>query len=91
MEYDLYLQDKDLFKEIIWDPHIEQIVIWKYGEWSTFSSFDYEKRIKEEQPIFIVNLKDFYLEIDLSYNSVDHLIIKIEDILNGRIDKESNY
>lgn len=84
MDIDLELQEKDLFKELIWDGEVDEIAIWLDGEWSVLESPQYQERKKREKPIYILNLREVFSEIHFSFESIERLIKKIEDILNGR-------
>ncbi|WP_153124435.1 hypothetical protein [Peribacillus tepidiphilus] len=84
MEFDLELQEKDLLKELIWDGEVEQIAIWMDGEWSIVSSSHFQMRNREEKPVYILNLREVFSEIDFSQDTVERHIMEIEQILNGR-------
>ncbi len=84
MEVDLELQAKDLFKEVIWDGSVEQIAIWLDGDWSVPSTNHFNERIKANNPVYVLNLQEVFAKVDFSFDTIDELINKIEDILNGR-------
>jgi hypothetical protein len=84
MDIDLELQEKDLFKEMIWDEEVDGIAIWLDGEWSVLSSSHYHERKEIEKPIYILNIKDLFAEIHFSHESIERLIKQIEDMINGR-------
>lgn len=83
MDIDLELQEKDLFKELIWDGEVDEIAIWLDGDWSVLSSSHYLERKECEKPIYILNLREVFAETSFSFESIERIIKKIEDILNG--------
>ncbi|MGJ7919244.1 hypothetical protein [Neobacillus sp. LXY-4] len=84
MEVDLELQAKDLFKEVIWDGSVEQIAIWLDGDWSVTSSTHFDERKKAAEPVYVLNLREVFAKVDFSFDTIEELINKIEDIINGR-------
>ncbi|MEW8987073.1 MAG: hypothetical protein AB2401_08750 [Bacillus sp. (in: firmicutes)] len=83
MEVDLELQAKDLFKEVLWDGNVEQIAIWLDGDWSVTSTVHFDERNKACEPVLVLNLRDVFAKIDFSFDTIEELINKIENILNG--------
>jgi hypothetical protein len=84
MEVDLELQAKDLFKEVIWDGNVEQIAIWLDGDWSVTSTTHFDERNKANSPVYVINLRDVFAKVDFSFDTIEELINKIENMLNGR-------
>lgn len=84
MEVDLELQAKDLFKEVIWDGSVERIAVWLDGDWSVTSTSHFDERIKNDHPVYVLNLQEVFSEVDFSFESIEQLINRIEDRLNGR-------
>lgn len=84
MEVDLELQAKDLFKEMIWDGNVEHIAIWLDGDWSVTSTTHFDERKQANEPVYIINLQEVFAKADFSFDTIEELINKIEDLLNGR-------
>ncbi|AGK52147.1 hypothetical protein [Bacillus sp. 1NLA3E] len=84
MEVDLELQAKDLFKEVIWDGSVERIAVWLDGDWSVTSTTHFDERIKNDHPVYVLNLREVFSEVNFSFESIEQLINRIEDRLNGR-------
>jgi hypothetical protein len=84
MDFDLKLQAKDVFREILWEGKFEQIAIWLDGEWSAFDSVHYKERKKEEEPIYILHEKEILEALNTNFldEGIEFLIQKIEGILN---------
>jgi hypothetical protein len=91
MEVDLELQAKDLFKVVIWDGDVKQIAVWYDGDWSVTSSTHFPVEKKGVEPVCVINLQEFFEKVDFSFDTIEELIKKIEDRLNGRhsMEKES--
>ena len=86
MDIDLELQEKEVFREILWEGNFEQIAIWLDGEWSVSASVHYEQKKEKEEPIYILQQKEV-LDIDFSDEAIELLIQEIEDVLNDRMRK----
>ncbi|AIE60366.1 hypothetical protein [Bacillus methanolicus] len=83
MDIDLELQEKEIFREVIWEGNFEQIAIWTDGEWSVKDSIHYEHRSKEEQPIYVIQQSNIF-DGDFSEERIDFLITQIENLLNSK-------
>jgi hypothetical protein len=88
MDIDLELQEKEVFREVLWEGNFDQIAIWLDGEWSVVASVHYERKKKEEEPIYVLQQEEV-LDSDFSEETMELLIQEIEDVLNGRIRKAS--
>ncbi len=84
VDLNLELQAKDLFKDVIWDGDVEQIAIWLDGDWSVTATPHFEERIQNDSPIQVLNLQEVFSKVAFSFESIEQLIMRIEDKLNGR-------
>ncbi|MFC3883137.1 hypothetical protein ACFOU2_06255 [Bacillus songklensis] len=86
MDFDLELQEKEVFREILWEGDFDRIAIWLDGEWSVIASVHYEQKKQQEDPIYVLQKQEVF-DAGFSDETIELLIQEIEDILNGRITK----
>jgi hypothetical protein len=84
MDIDLELQEKEVFREIVWEGNFDQIAIWLDGEWSVFASVHYEQKKKDEEPVYVLQQQQV-MDAYSSDETLDFLIQEIEDMLNARL------
>lgn len=84
MDIDLELQEKEVFREIVWEGNFDQIAIWLDGEWSVFASVHYEQKTKDEEPVYVLQQQQA-MDAYSSDETLDFLIQEIEDMLNARM------
>ncbi|MGM9928361.1 MAG: hypothetical protein ACI35P_10485 [Bacillus sp. (in: firmicutes)] len=82
VEYDVSLQEKELFKEIIVENGVEKIAIWPDGEWSIYMTEHFKKRLEMEMPVYILDLREFISEYEFSDDIIEQLIEQLEAMLN---------
>ncbi|MGP7819108.1 hypothetical protein [Niallia sp. 01092] len=88
MDIDLELQEKEVFREILWEGKFDQLAIWLDGEWSVFASTHYEQKMKEEEPIYVLHQQEV-MDAHFSEETLELLIQEIEDVLNTRMRKNA--
>ncbi|MDQ0242513.1 fatty acid-binding protein DegV [Bacillus fengqiuensis] len=84
MDIDLELQEKEVFREIVWEGNFDRIAIWLDGEWSVFASVHYEQKKKDEEPVYVLQ-QQRVMDAYSSDETLDFLIQEIEDMLNARM------
>lgn len=84
MDIDLELQEKEVFREIVWEGNFDQIAIWLDGEWSVFASVHYEQKKKDEEPVYVLQQHQV-MDAYSSDETLDFLIQEIEEMLNDRM------
>lgn len=82
VDWELNLQEKDLFREMIAEEDVEKIALWHDGEWSIYLTEHFQRRRAFEKPIHIIDIKAYFRESDFSDESVEQLIERLEGILN---------